>query len=69
MTEVAMPSSAARTFTDPDASHVAIRDAHAEGVITARQVLRQVNGDPARSVVPSTMRVADPVLRNRVLSE
>ena len=31
-----MPSSTARTFTDPDAYHAAIRDAHAEGVITGR---------------------------------
>jgi hypothetical protein len=31
-----MPSSAIRTFTDPDAYFAAIRDAHAEGVITGR---------------------------------
>jgi hypothetical protein len=31
-----MPSSAVRRFTDPDALHAAIRDAHAEGIVTAR---------------------------------
>ena len=31
-----MPDSAVVTFTDPDAYHAAIRDAHAEGVITGR---------------------------------
>jgi AraC-like DNA-binding protein len=29
-------NSAVRTFTDPDAYHAAIRDAHAEGVVTGR---------------------------------
>ena len=31
-----MSGSAVRTFTDPDAYHAAIRDAHAEGVVTGR---------------------------------
>jgi AraC-like DNA-binding protein len=31
-----MPDCAVRTFTDPDAYHAAIRDAHAEGVVTGR---------------------------------
>ncbi|HEY1430257.1 MAG TPA: helix-turn-helix domain-containing protein [Stellaceae bacterium] len=31
-----MPSSEVHTFTDPDAYHAAIRDSHAEGVITGR---------------------------------
>ena len=31
-----MPSSTIRTFTDPDAFHEAIRDAHAEGIVTGR---------------------------------
>lgn len=35
-----MPSSAVRTFTDPDAYQAAIRDAQAEGVITGRGTFR-----------------------------
>jgi hypothetical protein len=31
-----MPSSTVHTFTDPDAYHAAIRDAHAEGIVTER---------------------------------
>jgi hypothetical protein len=31
-----MPSSAVRTFTDPDAYHAAIQNAEVEGVVTAR---------------------------------
>ncbi len=31
-----MPDSAVRTFTDPDIYHAAIRDAHAEGIVTGR---------------------------------
>jgi AraC-like DNA-binding protein len=31
-----MPSNLVRSFTDPDAYHAAIRDAHAEGIITGR---------------------------------
>lgn len=31
-----MPSSAVRTFTEPDAFHAAIRDVHAEGVVSGR---------------------------------
>src|SRR5208282_2483823 len=35
-----MPSSAVRTFSDPDDYQAAIRDAHAEGVITGRGKFR-----------------------------
>lgn len=35
-----MPSSTVRTFTDSDAYHAAIRDAHAEGIVTGRGVFR-----------------------------
>jgi AraC-like DNA-binding protein len=35
-----MADSAVRTFTDPDAYHAAIRDAHAEGVVTGRGSFR-----------------------------
>jgi hypothetical protein len=35
-----MPSSTVRTFTDPDAYYAAIRDAHAEGLVTGRGVFR-----------------------------
>ena len=35
-----MPSSTVRSFTDPDAYHAAIRDAHAEGIVTGRGVFR-----------------------------
>jgi hypothetical protein len=31
-----MPSSTIDTFTDPDAYHASIRDAHAEGIVTGR---------------------------------
>ena len=58
--EVGMPSSAVRTFSDPDAYHASIRDAHADGVITARGKFRaesavetviQQNGDFADRTV------------------
>jgi hypothetical protein len=35
-----MLSSAVRTFTDPDAYHAAIRDTHAEGIISGRGKFR-----------------------------
>ena len=40
MTEVGMPSSAVRIFTDPDAYHAARPHARAEGVITGRGKFR-----------------------------